>query len=265
MKNVTYTFIVLLSLVLISSCTIEKRKHLGGYHVEWAKIKEKRNDLGPIGTVDKEAKSDQANYHGLDDIVAFADKSFAIALEKQSYWNSSKASVIDNEVSKLDVPDLNPPDSCDNIILKNGNQIKGKIIEITSEEVKYHRCDNLKGPIYNTPKHYVFMLQYSNGTTDSFVDESTTSLKVDPKDKKRMDPLGIVGFCLTLASIPFWWFISAIIGFSAGIIGIVFGSISLSRILRKPETRGGLGFAIASLCIGIALVLATVIVWVTIL
>lgn len=254
-----------MSLVLIVSCTIEKRKHLGGYNVEWAELKEKRNNKDQVGDVEEVNKPGGADYHGLENIFAFADKSLTMALEKRRSWNFPEGSQTASDVVVLDLPTLIPPDSCDNIILKNGNQIKGKIIEITSEEVKYHRCDNLKGPIYNTPKHYVFMLQYSNGTTDSFVDESASISRVDSKERKRMDPLGIVGFCLTLASIPFWWFISAIIGFSAGIIGIVFGSISLSRILRKPEIRGGLGFAIASLCIGIALVLATIIVWVTIL
>ena len=57
-------------------------------------------------------------------------------------------------------------DKCDNMILKNGNEIKGKVTEITLDEIKYKKCDNLEGPTISIAKKDVFMIQYANGETE---------------------------------------------------------------------------------------------------
>ena len=59
-------------------------------------------------------------------------------------------------------------DPCDNIILKNGQEISAKVIEITPELIKYKRCDNLEGPLISIYKDEVLMLRYSNGSKDIF-------------------------------------------------------------------------------------------------
>lgn len=58
--------------------------------------------------------------------------------------------------------------SQDVITKKTGEDIKAKILEITSTEVKYKRFDNLIGPIYSINKSEVLLIKYENGTKDIF-------------------------------------------------------------------------------------------------
>ncbi|MDA0682305.1 MAG: hypothetical protein O2781_03015 [Bacteroidetes bacterium] len=60
---------------------------------------------------------------------------------------------------------------CDNIILKNGEEISAKIFEITPDLIKYKKCDNLDGPLISIYKDDVFMLRYHDGSKDLFNDE----------------------------------------------------------------------------------------------
>ncbi len=57
-------------------------------------------------------------------------------------------------------------DSCDNIILRNGEEISCKVIEVGVTEIKYNKCPKSGGPIYSILKDDVFMIQYSNGSKD---------------------------------------------------------------------------------------------------
>jgi hypothetical protein len=64
---------------------------------------------------------------------------------------------------------INEP--CDNIILKNGEEISAKIFEITPDLIKYKKCDNLDGPLISIYKNEVFMVRYKDGSKDLFNDE----------------------------------------------------------------------------------------------
>ena len=57
-------------------------------------------------------------------------------------------------------------DTCDKIILNNGNEIFTKVIEIDSEFVKYKYCNNIKGPIILVLKKDVKMITYADGNND---------------------------------------------------------------------------------------------------
>ena len=57
---------------------------------------------------------------------------------------------------------------CDNIILKNGEEISAKIIEITPDLIKYKRCNNLDGPLISIYKDQVLMLRYVDGSKELF-------------------------------------------------------------------------------------------------
>lgn len=54
----------------------------------------------------------------------------------------------------------------DYITLKSGEEIKSKVTEITSNEIKYKKFENLDGPIISIDKSTVFMIKYKNGTKD---------------------------------------------------------------------------------------------------
>jgi hypothetical protein len=54
----------------------------------------------------------------------------------------------------------------DVITLKNGNEIKAKVAEISDTEIKYKRFDNLDGPTIVIAKNEVFIIKYENGTRE---------------------------------------------------------------------------------------------------
>lgn len=60
--------------------------------------------------------------------------------------------------------------SQDVVTKKNGDEIKTKLIEITTDQVKYKKFENLEGPTYSILKSELFMIKYENGTKDVFTD-----------------------------------------------------------------------------------------------
>ncbi len=56
----------------------------------------------------------------------------------------------------------------DTIIKNNGDQIRGKVTDINSSEIKYKKADFIDGPTYTISKSDVNMIKYSNGVRDHF-------------------------------------------------------------------------------------------------
>ncbi len=65
--------------------------------------------------------------------------------------------------------------SQDIITKQNGDEIKAKVIEITSAEIKYKRFENINGPIYSMNLKEVFMIKYENGVKDVFTEKNISS------------------------------------------------------------------------------------------
>ena len=57
-------------------------------------------------------------------------------------------------------------EECDNLILRDGNEILVKIIEITPDLIKYKRCKKEDGPLISVSKEDVFMIKYNDGTKE---------------------------------------------------------------------------------------------------
>jgi hypothetical protein len=72
----------------------------------------------------------------------------------------------------------------DTIFLKNGEEIKSKIKEVTSSEVKYVKYENLDGPIYSLSKAQILMIKYENGSKDIF-EEKESYIEVTPNIKPK--------------------------------------------------------------------------------
>ena len=54
----------------------------------------------------------------------------------------------------------------DKIITKKGETIAAKVLEISPNEVKYKKADNLKGPTYIAQKAELQAIEYENGTKE---------------------------------------------------------------------------------------------------
>ncbi|MGQ0828533.1 MAG: hypothetical protein ACT4ON_09080 [Bacteroidota bacterium] len=54
----------------------------------------------------------------------------------------------------------------DTLIMTNGNIVPAKILEVSTEEVRYKRLDNLEGPVFITKTTEINKIKYQSGNTD---------------------------------------------------------------------------------------------------
>jgi hypothetical protein len=69
---------------------------------------------------------------------------------------------------------FNFSDAQDVLIMNNGTEMKVKVQELTVNEVKFKKWENIDGPLYTLLKNDVFMIKYENGTKDTFVKTTLT-------------------------------------------------------------------------------------------
>jgi hypothetical protein len=220
-------------MVLFASCTMQKRVYMDGYNISW--------------------KNKNATAHIAE------NKPAQVIKEKETATASiANPAIIDPGISTFHVLEKQRiiSDSCDLIILKTGEELRAKVTDITQDEIKYKRCDNLSGPSYAIKKAEVFMIKYPNGTKDIIspsapAASSNTSaqapIKADSVNPhRRTEPLGVIGFILGLIGlfISYW-------GLLFAILAIVFGAVSLHKIKKQPDLFKGKAFGIFSLMLGI--------------
>jgi hypothetical protein len=189
-----------------------------------------------------------ANQHSL---IAFQKVHDKTAVLSPKILNLVKGKSILNPAKKLRKP---AADDCDYILLKNGEEIGGKVLEVGSTEIKYKKCDNPDGPTYTVNKSEVFMIKYQNGTKDVFSDAKTleeeekTSAPVpeNPADRE-VEMYGLIGFFAGIVGLLLPVSVLPLI-IICGLVAAIFGLIGMAR----PKDRYKLkGFAIASFVLGV--------------
>lgn len=236
-----FTFLIISFLLIMSSCSIEKRQYLSGYHIDWKNKKTalennkpiEKNSFAKIEILEKEITSTETPSTETQTNENTIDESFSA---------SDKAIIIKHNILK------NALEECDIIVLKNGEEIRGMVVEIGVSEVKYKKCDNMMGPNYSIKKSDVFMIKYTNGTKDVFKNESYSEQKPNNnyKTKKslRVNRLALWGFILALVGL-------FILPIPLGIAGIIMGIFGLVKISKNSEFERGEGFAIFAIIIGL--------------
>ncbi len=61
-----------------------------------------------------------------------------------------------------------PAHAQDRVVLRGGSAIEAKVIEVSSQSVRFHRADNLEGPLYTYDVCDIEYIRYSNGAVDRF-------------------------------------------------------------------------------------------------
>ena len=67
---------------------------------------------------------------------------------------------------------------------RNGDEVQVKVQEVSLDEIKYKRFDNLEGPMISIAKHDVFMIRYENGTKEMF-NQSPVTATPQPIDSRQ--------------------------------------------------------------------------------
>lgn len=174
------TFKVLLlftfGFLLLYSCSTNRQLYISGYK-----------------TSNKIEKEDSKQYASKKNIQNTKDlHRTELSLEENNNdFDNRLSTSTDNDLSFLAFSsnhklNLKPKqeNECDEIILKNGDELKGKVVEITETVIKYRRCNNLTGPIYSIPKADVFLIKYPNGTRDVFVENEKSASNQDSSEEK---------------------------------------------------------------------------------
>jgi hypothetical protein len=193
-------YIILLSLALLSSCSIQKRKYLDGFYISRTstgttpvKVRQVHETKPAVLVIhEKNVKA------GEEPRLASASESRSVPAVKNSF-GATPLILKDNK------------DSCDVLVFNNGNEISVKIREITAEEVRFHRCDMQDGPLFVHRKAELFMAKYANGTKEIFMkgsDAASTAVSAKPKDTRIAHPktelaliLAICGWVIGYGSI----------------------------------------------------------------
>lgn len=87
--------------------------------------------------------------------------------------------------------------SQDIIIFKSGDEVEAKVLEISTDIVKYKKWNNQNGPTYSSGKVEIFMIKYQNGTKDIFND---FQVKPNPPKKGDSDKASVIEIAKTYMS-----------------------------------------------------------------
>ena len=212
--------ILLLPILTLFNCSLQKRKYQSGYFLSWNK-----NNL----SIAKNQKQKQFNVQKNE--IKFNEISFEKDITTSA--NNKITKIFNNTIKN----NLALPDSCDQIIYKDGTEIKAKITEINTSEIRYKRCDFIDGPTFVEKQNKVFMIKYANGKSEMFKTEKAVeynngkiiqdSQKINDKDKKTNTS--------SKAS-----FIFSILGFYplfilGWILGLIFGALAKNEIKSEPN------------------------------
>jgi hypothetical protein len=179
--------VTLIFVFIFSGCSIEKRRYTHGYNIQWnsAKSEAKKNEIT------RSRKQSEAEKISSDN----SEASVNISSDEPVTASADNGKVIAYEVSKKNHHRARiQPDDCDVITLKDGNEIRVKVTEITEDEVKYKKCDKPDGEILTLKKSTVLVIKYANGTKDILNKDLTNASKILRDEKKDVGLFGILSF-----------------------------------------------------------------------
>ncbi|MDD4150095.1 MAG: TM2 domain-containing protein [Bacteroidales bacterium] len=174
----TFAFLsvsLFLIVIFVTSCTIERRHYMPGYHVN--RVGQKSNITNPqqekTTTFKRNTNTNNTQTEELNEPLLLAsEKEASIITDKADKTPIFTVNKIRNTPEQQD-------SDCDVIILRNGNDISVKVIEVGTTEVKYLMCDNLNGPTFSKNISEIFMIKFANGTSKVFNEEVKNTSQVN--------------------------------------------------------------------------------------
>lgn len=141
---------------------------------------------------------------------------------------------------------INLADSCALIVTTDSTLIKGRIIEIRSDVIKYRYCDPKMKNIYVIKRSFVSKVLVSNGKVDVLNDiNNNTGVTTMRQGPARNHGSAVVSMILGIAS-----FGSSIFGVVPALIAIILGLKANKKINEEPAKYKGLKMAKAGIICG---------------
>jgi hypothetical protein len=193
MKKSIYLILLLFGIL---SCTVKKRSYTKGFYVDWAKTQTKTQKAAEPVTVSKAPITLKQRHVSL---TPFQNEN-EVQLKKTEYPDLSNFT--NKKSGKKLKQTISLDETCGDLItFKDGDEVKAKVIEITDNQIKYKRCDNLDGPVISASKSSVFSIKYANGikevihadTPSTTNKPSTTSSSSTAKPSSKNGNAGFMG------------------------------------------------------------------------
>ena len=74
----------------------------------------------------------------------------------------------DQELTPAKTAEIPVPPSCDQLVMRNGDLIDAKILEVGVDEIRYKRCNRDDGPDYVVSKSDALSIRFANGDIERF-------------------------------------------------------------------------------------------------
>ena len=227
----------ILPLIILISCSVQKRKYQKGFYVSNHK-QQKHVQKNVSGKQKKETEN--------DNLISKTN-----TLQTYNSEDIDLSASLNNKtisLAKVHLPLLtNENDSlCDILVLKNGDEVKAKVLEISPIEIKYKKCNMPEGPLYVVKKSDVFMIKYANGTKEVIKSEAAES---------NNTPTNNYNGPLKMHSYSILAFVFSILGFITygllSILAIIFANMAIKKIRQEPNIYNGEPLAKTAKIIGI--------------
>ena len=236
------TILFALALILLTSCSLQKRRYMDGYYFS-SRTKHK---------IESNTEKDTSKIS----IEPIAKINITAIPKKIETKNNLQ--LVAAKTNQAVYPVHKKTEECDVIILKSGDEVKGKVIEITLTEIKYKKCDNPNGPTISINKKDVFIIKYSNGTKDIINSVSSNKSEQENNQPKKVNIVSVIGFIISLIAAPVFLYLSVAFGIFFFLAALVLSILGLIQIAQHPNEYVGKGFAIAGIIITLLSILGSV-------
>jgi hypothetical protein len=239
----------MLSAFLFQSCFVSNTTKLKGHKPLFGKLKVDENEIKNSGQVNQEQ------------IVKNETKQETLSELSIENPEITDISSIENEIIDISKQKIHLLDGgCDKITFLNGNEEEVKLIEIGDDFIKYKKCNNLDGPIYNTSREKLFMISYSNGTKELIQQKKVESSTVTKETIIKTNEENETSSNQVIHPLAITSFILGVLGFIPA-VGLILGGIASNQISDNPKKYKGEGFALAGMILSLVWVVVLIIVF----
>lgn len=261
--------LLFLPFLLIVSCSVQKRKYQNGFYVDWHSKTPAKETY---------ASKSSKKTHTAPTPVAVREEKQEVAQQAIPELHFNRHAV----TRSIKTPQAAPEDTCDVLVFKDGSEIKGKVKEIGSSEIKYKRCDSPDGPTYISKSSDIFMVKYANGTREVIKSEPTPRvqspepLRNRPNTNENSDyrknsysrqvhPAALASLIFAVLALVVLYagalFTTGalavfIIPLLFAILAIITGIVGMRKIREQPDVYKGKGLAMTGMIMG--MVFATI-------
>lgn len=148
---------------------------------------------------------------------------------------------------------------CDEIILRDGTIIEGRVLKITDTQIIYLTCDQAKQEVV-IEKNSVFLIKYYTGDNevvtpfnDSIVNQvNKPESNLEKQNLNTTDQMASASISLGFISVICTLLLSALGGAVLGLLAIIFGLIGIGNIGSSGRKKTGVVQAALGILFGVA-------------